>query len=332
MLLGIGATTCILTFTEHTMFNDLEFRDFRSFEKLQLRQLGRVNLVVGRNNAGKTSLLEGIVLVANPTMLGDLPGLFRANSGNRYYQWLLRDRTLAAELFGWTGGNIRQVLLRRMEPGIGLPAVRELNASWNTPGLLVNWVQNQPALRVRAVSVQQRNPDALVGAFAEAVRPAEGEAQMESLLQAVDERVRSVRIDYAKDQNAPFIVVDIGLSERVPLAQAGQGIYRLVSMFSDLLGQEPDIAFIDEIENGIHYSVLPQVWKGVAEVAKRLEVQVFATTHSRECLAAAHEAFAARNEYDLRVIQLFRVGDRTDGRVLDRKHIEAALSGEIELR
>jgi AAA15 family ATPase/GTPase len=103
-------------------------------------------------------------------------------------------------------------------------------------------------------------------------------------------------------------------------------------MFSDLLGQEPDIAFIDEIENGIHYSVLPQVWKGVAEVAKRLEVQVFATTHSRECLAAAHEAFAARNEYDLRVIQLFRVGDRTDGRVLDRKHIEAALSGEIELR
>lgn len=70
----------------------------------------------------------------------------------------------------------------------------------------------------------------------------------------------------------------------------------------------------------------------MAEVAARLDIQVFATTHSWECLLAAHEVFAARDPYDLRVVQLYRLGDAIDGRVLDRDHIESAIAGEIELR
>jgi predicted ATPase len=188
-------------------------------------------------------------------------------------------------------------------------------------------------LRIHAVSVQHISPDEMVGSFAEAVRPVRGESQMESLLRSVDERVKSVRLDTTKDSEPkPFIVVDIGLSERIPLSQAGQGIYRLVAIFSELLGQKPQICFIDEVENGIHYTVLPQVWRGIAEVAEKLDIQIFATTHSRECLLAAHEAFLGRPEYDLRVIQLFRIENKIDGRVLDREHIQAAVDGKIEMR
>jgi AAA15 family ATPase/GTPase len=169
-------------------------------------------------------------------------------------------------------------------------------------------------------------------AFAEAVRPSEGEAQMESLLRSVDNRVKTVRLDYAQGQQQPFIVVDIGLSRRVPLSQVGQGVYRLVAIFSELLGQRPDICFIDEIENGIHYSVLPQVWDGIAEVAERLHIQVFATTHSGECLAAAHESFSKRKSYDLRVVQLYRTDGCIEGRVLNRELIQAGLDGNIDLR
>lgn len=67
-------------------------------------------------------------------------------------------------------------------------------------------------------------------------------------------------------------------------------------------------------------------------MAERLAIQIFATTHSWECLVAAHEAFARRSTYDLRVIQLYRLADGTSGRVLDRTHIEAAIAGEIEVR
>ena len=59
---------------------------------------------------------------------------------------------------------------------------------------------------------------------------------------------------------------------------------------------------------------------------------MFITTHSRECLEAAHRVFDERPNYDLRVVQLYRVRDQIDGRVLDRQHIEAAVESEIEVR
>ena len=55
------------------MFTTLKITDFRGFADLRLDGLRRVNLVVGRNNAGKTSLLEAIALVANPEQAASLP-------------------------------------------------------------------------------------------------------------------------------------------------------------------------------------------------------------------------------------------------------------------
>ena len=164
----------------------------------------------------------------------------------------------------------------------------------------------------------------------EAIRSPVDERAVVSLLASVDPRIKSIRLEDVDSK--PFIAVDVGLPDRVPISQAGQGIYRLVAIFSELLGSKPNICFIDEIENGIHYGALPSVWQGIAEVAARLGIQVFATTHSRECLVAAHEAFAARDSYDLRVVQLYRLGDGTSGRVLDCAHIEAAITSDIEVR
>jgi AAA15 family ATPase/GTPase len=116
------------------------------------------------------------------------------------------------------------------------------------------------------------------------------------------------------------------------MTQAGEGLNRVLAVLVRLLGSKPHFAFLDEIENGIHHTALPQVWKGIAEVAERMNVQVFATTHSHECLEAAHETFAERASYDFRIVQLYRVDQKTDGRVLDRGLVEAAIAGEIDLR
>jgi AAA15 family ATPase/GTPase len=128
------------------------------------------------------------------------------------------------------------------------------------------------------------------------------------------------------------VVVDIGLSELLPLAQVGQGVYRLATILATMIGEKTDVLLIDEVENGLHHSVQKQVWTGLAEVAKELNVQIFATTHSGECLQAAHWAFLERKSYDFGVIQLFRSEGAVQGRVLDQEHIEAAIKADIELR
>ena len=143
-----------------------------------------------------------------------------------------------------------------------------------------------------------------------------------------------MRIDPGVDKNNDGIqiVVDIGLSELLPLAQVGQGVYRLATILADIIGEKTDVLLIDEIENGLHHSVQKQIWTGLAEMAKELKVQIFATTHSGECLHAAHKAFLEREPYDLGVIQLFRTEDGVQGRLLDKEHIEAAIEADIELR
>jgi hypothetical protein len=170
----------------------------------------------------------------------------------------------------------------------------------------------------------------LVKLFAAAIARRGGEERMDAIFKELDGRIRKVRIIPLPD--GLQIMFDFNLSEMVPLSQVGQGIHRLITIFSELLSIDSEICIIDEIENGIHHSLLEQVWTGIATAVDQLNIQVFATTHSQECIAAAHAAFSKRETYDFSVIQLFRVDSGVQGRVLDRSHIEAAMAGEIDLR
>ena len=318
------------------MFTDLHITDFRGIQDLKLSGFSRVNLIVGENNTGKTTLLEALALCAAPQEAGNLLHWFRLSSGvGNPGRWLRRDGAHA---------NFSLITLTGTKDPAGV-AVTDYSVNpfkgpmgqhfkeLNSPGHVKIWIDPQhPMLRIRTVAVQHREPQNLVSDFSTAVRSKQGEKELESLLNAVDDRIKAVRLDYAGDNRQPYISADIGLSERVPISQLGQGVNRLIAIFCELLGQKPAICFIDEIENGLHHTVLKRIWQGIAEVAERLDIQVFATTHSRECLEAAHDCFEERKQYDFRVVQLYRVREQIDGRVLDREHIEAAVKSEIEVR
>ena len=57
------------------MLNSIELEDFRIFRRYKVSGLSRVNLLVGKNNIGKTSVLEAIYLLASrgdPSVLAKL--------------------------------------------------------------------------------------------------------------------------------------------------------------------------------------------------------------------------------------------------------------------
>ena len=58
------------------------------------------------------------------------------------------------------------------------------------------------------------------------------------------------------------------------------------------------MSFIDEIENGLHYSVHKDVWRPLELWQRQLDIQVFATTHSYEMIRAAYEAFKEEDRLD----------------------------------
>ena len=66
------------------------------------------------------------------------------------------------------------------------------------------------------------------------------------------------------------------------------------------------VILIDEVESGVHYSVLEKLWEVIDEFSQEFSVQVFATTHSYECLIAAHKVFSKKEKYDFKLYRLER--------------------------
>ncbi|TXL14933.1 hypothetical protein BMR05_05625 [Methylococcaceae bacterium HT4] len=70
------------------------------------------------------------------------------------------------------------------------------------------------------------------------------------------------------------------------LTELGDGVRHLVSIVTSLYASENGYLFIDEMDNGIHYTVLGELWNVIFTLSAKLNVQVFATTHSKECIEA----------------------------------------------
>ena len=107
-------------------------------------------------------------------------------------------------------------------------------------------------------------------------------------LRVVDPRLQGIEDNASSGE--PMLWVDIGLRELVPLSILGAGMTRVARIFLVVASTPGGVVLVDEIENGLHHSVLPDVWRVVQKAAKQFDVQIFATTHSFECVEAAHQA------------------------------------------
>jgi hypothetical protein len=151
-----------------------------------------------------------------------------------------------------------------------------------------------------------------------------------SVLRIVEPRLQ--RLSLIPFAGQPIIHGDIGLRRLVPIPFLGEGMRRLLSVVLAIANTRGGLVLIDEIENGLHYSVQKQVWQALAHAARQADVQVFATTHSWECIRWAHEAFVQDSVYDLRLHRLDRTDDQTSAVSYDREMIETALHSGIEMR
>jgi predicted ATPase len=109
------------------------------------------------------------------------------------------------------------------------------------------------------------------------------------------------------DRNQPIIpkVRVAGSDKPVPLSSLGEGMNRLFGLSLALANTSNGFLLVDEIETGLHYSVQPDMWRLIFETAKRLNVQVFATTHSYDCVRA-FEKVALQHPEEGVVVRLYR--------------------------
>ena len=112
----------------------------------------------------------------------------------------------------------------------------------------------------------------------------------------------------------------------------GDGVFRFLSLSCALVAAKDGFLLIDEFENGLHYTTQESLWKFLIQTARELNVQVFATTHSRDCIAAFGRATAAdRNSSGI----LFRL-EEFNGEIVethfDENSIATITENLIEVR
>jgi hypothetical protein len=130
----------------------------------------------------------------------------------------------------------------------------------------------------------------------------------------------------------PMLHADVGIGKLIPVAFLGDGILRLARIILWIIHSSGGVLLIDEVDNGFHHSHLRQIWSAIAACASQFNVQVFATTHSRECIVAAHLAFSETFNYDFRLHRLDRDDEGIHAITYDQESLEAAIESGFEVR
>jgi len=94
------------------------------------------------------------------------------------------------------------------------------------------------------------------------------------------------------------------LPEGIPLHSLGSGVSHVLAVALALVNASDGLLLVDGIDNGLHYSTQEPLWRWLMQVAQRREVQVFATAHTWDCVAAFQQAASANPDTDAMLVCL----------------------------
>jgi predicted ATPase len=329
------------------MLKSLQIKNFRCFRDLKIEPLKRINLLTGQNNTGKTCILEALTLLfddspSNQNLRGGLPGLFRTVGGDwneNFWKWLFYNKDQAKDIeIKSSFDNSKDFVVSVTSHGWDtntMPANLWYKGEWSVAKVPSFMSGHKPADFKPAVFSTHPTDPTRDAADYQRVILKRRKKQVEKLLREIEPRLEAIEALRIGDQNqspSPLIYADLGLSEMIPVTQLGQGFNRLLDIYSEIVVEDAKLLLIDEIENGLHHSVLPVIWKGLFLAAREFDVQIFATTHSWECILAADKAARSDKSYDLALIRLDRVKDDIKATVIDDKSLSTAKELQWEMR
>ncbi|ASJ22368.1 hypothetical protein BHAMNSH16_12240 [Brachyspira hampsonii] len=322
---------------ENHFVKNICFENFKCFKKLEFDGFKRVNLIGGKNNVGKTSFMEGVNLAV-------------------YSEDALKLHT-----------NIRQMIKSRQNDDIDIDFFNDdeniINIKYNNKKIKMVYIkdpskENKMIIHpyfnlivdnskfeldiydfcndkiiikddyhfIHSFKTDEEYTASLYGQLTNLGK----EDYVDNSLKIFDENIIGLRQIFNNNK----VILKLKLKDRekpVLLSSFGEGINRYIAIICAIWASKDGYLFIDEIENGIHYTNYPKLWKLIFDISKEANCQVFAATHSKECI----EAFNKENKdneglylefYRNQKTGLINIKDR------DNEQLEYALLNNGEFR
>lgn len=157
-----------------------------------------------------------------------------------------------------------------------------------------------------------------------------GDAEILESLKLIEPRLRELTV--LTSGGKPIVAGDVGLDQFVPVAYMGEGFNKLLTVVLAIASYPGGIVLIDEIENGFHHSVHRDLWRIITDMSARFGTQLFITTHSLECIHAAHEVSSVTSHEHFTFRRFESDGKETVSVTLDPETIDAAIHSDFEIR
>lgn len=321
-------------------------KNYKNLKELSLHSLAPVNLVVGRNNVGKSTLLEAISIYmangsdewlktildirgklvnvdyakgeadANRILLDHYSSLF--NGYNKDFldssaisigeeDDLLKirlvhiaERTIKnadgfemQEYASYAAADSLSESSSHQYVGDGLEVSSPYSLKTLIPFFKLRGLNNaKERMPFEYIMVQEFQRKRNVALF-DKISLSDKEGYIVDALRIIEPRID--RLNFLNENEysnvrVPFVTLkDTG--QRFRLSSMGDGINRILSIILAMVNCKDGVFLLDEFETGLHYSVQTKLWEIIFMLSEKLNVQVFVTSHSRDCI----DSFVAAN-------------------------------------
>ncbi len=311
-----------------THIQKLNINSFRGIQNLKLENLANINILLGKNNSGKTSILEAISVLEYPSEIGNyikatskrdtfgssklsyyssFINTFNKNNDNQEMKIdinaLIKNKKIDFRIFGEE--------VEVLEDPHYVTTAFEGILKFNNKDKKISIDENTKALKINPKDsfkttniVHISSFDYMLKDLTNNVIKSGNKEELINIIRVFDKDIIGLEMIGEKEKIVTYIQNQYkGL---MPLSTYGDGLRKVLLMASAVVQAKDGVLLIDEVETGIHYSALVEIFRWFIKVCKKFNVQVFMTSHSIEVVDAIIESIDDSDSLkeSLRVITL----------------------------
>lgn len=321
---------------EHFIKN-IEIKNFKLFKDFKAEGFGRVNLIGGKNNVGKTAFMEAVCVNVYAKDVGTITNVLTSPKLAREFLEIgYKVRVSQEEMKKFLElandydsiSNINSVKYSILDRD----GVKEYNFKYKNKNFNVNIndfsYERTKQDNIKFITQLGFTKSQLKQVFIN-VQKKDKEDILDKYINDFDSNVINFKIIGGDEPSAKVIDRD----EYQEINEFGDGLKHYISIICSLYTCENGYLFVDEIDNGIHYTQLDKLWEIILTVSKEQNVQVFATTHSKECIESYARVAKRLEDYDVKYIKLSKLKDGSIyAGVRDYDMLQYVIDDEHEVR
>ena len=307
------------------MLTNFEINNYKCFNNFKIDKLSQINIISGKNNVGKTALLEVISIVKNSNSLRlfqqNITSLFKsrdldAEDTNKYLSdinLIIKDTDKTITITYKTIDELNEIEIKKIERYSNsfeeFLIMTQNDYTEILPFRRENIRQNiglhREVSQTTFIDSSKPSNSALTNLYS-SIQDLGIQDKFLEYLQIIDPNIINIE-PQIRDTRKSFLRVTLKNPNRSMFSsELGEGTNRFIEILCILLSNANGTVLIDEIENGIHYRKLYDIWKAIIEIVDKEKIQLFVTTHDDESIEALLKASENKEFKKVASIKLFR--------------------------